>query len=349
MRITKTLVDTTPCPEKGQVILRDSSLPGFGLRLTPTCKSFIVEGVVNGSRKRVTIGRYGSINLEDARAEAQRILTAMAEGKDPTIPAEKPPTLAEVMDRFLQERAMKPETKKTYRSLVERSMPDWLKLPVNALSKEMILNRHQSLVKPTRCGTDNKSCANSAMQVLRVLMNFAAAKYDLAGLTNPTEALKYRWFRQEARQGVIPDSKLRQFYEAVIKQPKIARDFILLLLFTALRRSEGAGLKWTDIDFEASTLIIEADHNKSNRVHTLPLTPITTAILQSRLPAESEFVFPGRYEGHINEPRAVLAHLRQEMGWNWILHDLRSNHEFRIITSKRLENHRAHDSHQLAV
>ena len=156
MRITKTLIDTTPCPEKGQVILRDSTLPGFGLRLTPTCKAFIVEGVVNGTRKRVTIGRYGSINLDDARAEAQRILTGMAEGKDPTIPAEKPPTLAEVMDRFLQEREMKPETKKTYRSLVERSMPDWLKLPVNALNKEMILGRHQALVKPTRCGTDNK-------------------------------------------------------------------------------------------------------------------------------------------------------------------------------------------------
>ena len=44
---------------------------------------------------------------------------------------------------------MKPETKKTYRSLVERSMPDWLKLPVNALNKEMILGRHQALVKPT--------------------------------------------------------------------------------------------------------------------------------------------------------------------------------------------------------
>ncbi len=74
------------------------------------------------------------------------------------------PTLAEVMDRYLQERAMKFETKKSYRSLVERSKSDWLKLPVNALSKEMILTRHQQLVKPTRCGTDNKACANSAMQ-----------------------------------------------------------------------------------------------------------------------------------------------------------------------------------------
>jgi len=269
------------------------------------------------------------MNLEDARQEAQKILADWKLGIDlskmPPVP-----TLSEVLECFLLERSMKLETKKTYRSLIERSMHDWLKLPVNALSKEMILSRHQQLVKPTRCGTENRACANSAMQVLRCLLNFAAAKYDLAGLANPTEALKYRWYRVEARQGVIPDAQLPKFYRAVMKQPKIARDFILLLLFTGLRRNEAAALKWANVDFANGTLTIEAESNKSNRVHTLPLTPMLTAILQSRLPSDeqeeaepSEFVFPGRYEGHINEPRAVLAHLRAEMGWQWILHDLR--------------------------
>ena len=233
-RITKALIETESCPERGQRIIRDLDLKGFGVRLTPHCKSYIVEGRVNGTQRRCTLGRLNELPLEQARKEAQKILADWKLGID-LVKLPPVPTLQEVMDRFLQERAMKPETKKTYRSLVERSLPDWLKLPVNALSKEMILNRHQQLVKPTRTGTNNQSCANAAMQVLRALMNYAAAKYDLAGLTNPTEALKYRWFRQEVRQGVIPDSKLRQFYEAVMKQPKIARDFILLLLFTGLR------------------------------------------------------------------------------------------------------------------
>jgi integrase len=322
-RLTRTFVETQVCPARGQIIIRDTDIKGLGLRLTPNCKSFIVERRVNGTQHRVTLGQFPSISVEVARKEAQRILTDMAAGIDPTIPPLKPPTLAEVLDRYLAERPMKPETKRTYRSLVERLLPDWLKLPITSISREMILTRHQGLLRTTRCGTENKSCANSTMQVLRTLINFAACKYGLEP-DNPTDALKYRWYRQEARQGTIPDGKLPDFYRAVMRQEsKIARDFILLLLFSGLRRGEAARLKWADINLDARTLTIAAAHNKSNRVHVLPLTEMLVAILQSRLPAESEYVFPGRYDGHISEPRAPLAKLRQQMGWQWLLHDLR--------------------------
>jgi integrase len=322
-KLTRTFVETQVCPERGQIIIRDTEIKGLGLRLTPNCKSFIVERRVNGTQHRVTLEHFPSLSVEAARKEAQRLLSDMAAGVDPTIPPVKPPTLEEVLDRYLQERSMKPETKRTYRSLVERLLPDWLRLPINSISREMILTRHQGLLRPTRCGTDNKSFANSTMQVLRTLINFAACKYGLEP-DNPTDALKYRWYRQEARQGTIPDAKLPCFYRAVMAQEsKIARDFILFLLFSGLRRNEAARLKWTDINFDARTLTVEGEHNKSNRVHVLPLTEMLTAILQSRLLAEAEYVFPGRYDGHLNEPRAPLAQLRQQMGWHWLLHDLR--------------------------
>ena len=192
--------------------------------------------------------------------------------KNRTVPAATPPTLQELLDRFLAERQMKVQTKKTYRRLIERSMPEWLKLPVTAITREMILQKHQQLIKPTRCGTDNKACANAAMQVLRVLMNYAGD----SGLevANPTDALKYRWYRSEAREGVIPDAQLPKFFRAIMsQQSKIARDYILLLLFTGLRRNEAATLKWSCVDLEAKTLTIPAGFNKSKRDHVLPLTP----------------------------------------------------------------------------
>jgi integrase len=329
-KTTKTFVETQVCPARGQIIIRDTDIKGLGLRLTPNCKSFIVERRVNGTQHRVTLGHFPGMSVEAARKEAQRIMADMAAGIDPTIPPLKPPTLAEVLDRYLVERSMKPETKQTYRSLMERLLPDWLNLPITSITREMILTRHQGLLRPTRCGTENKACANSTMQVLRTLINFAACKYGLEP-DNPTDALKLRWYRQEARQGTIPDAKLPAFYGAVMRQEsKIARDFILFLLFSGLRRGEAARLKWADINFDARTLTVEAEHNKSNRIHVLPLTEMLTALLQSRLPAESEYVFPGRYDGHISEPRAPLAKLRKQMGWNWLLHDLRrkrcSNH-----------------------
>lgn len=322
MKITKTLIDGTPCPVKGQTILRDSTLPGFGIRLTPTCKSYVVESVIKGVRKRVTLGRCSTINVEEARKEAQRILNDMASGIEPVV--SKAPTLNEVMSKYFQERTlMKDKTKRSYRSLIERSMPDWLELPVTAITKEMVLTRHKDLIRPTRCGTDNKACANSALQILRSLMNFAGDYYPQA-ISNPTDAMKYRWYRKTIREGTIPDSDLARFFRVIMADEcKIARDFVLLLLFTGLRRSEAKCLRWQDIDFDKKIMTIDAEFTKSKRTHVLPLTPIMIAILQSRLPAESEFIFPGRHEGHINEPRAVLARWRAAMGWHWLLHDLR--------------------------
>src|SRR5262249_10923722 len=72
-------------------------------------------------------------------------------------------------------------------------------------------------------------------------------------------------------------------------------------------------------------LTVLAEWNKSQREHTLPLTDITCAILESRLKlvGNSPFVFPGRQCGHMNEYRAVLLRLRKQMGWDWIWHDCR--------------------------
>ena len=256
-------------PSQRAVDLKRFSLPGFGIRLTPSCKTFIVEGMLRGTRRRWSIGRYPTINLDDARREAQHLLSNGIAGAAP-----KPkviPNLAQLLDAYFASRhIMKPVTKKTYRSLVERLFSDWLGLPISAISKEMVMQRHEDLIRPTRCGTDNKACANRAMHVLRALFNFAGHHYEQDGHSminsNPTDAMRWRWYKIEARQGVIPDKKLPEFYRAVMTQPsKIARDFILVLLFTWLRRNEASKLKWADINFEASTLTIPASSNKSSR------------------------------------------------------------------------------------
>ncbi len=43
-KISKALIETESCPERGQRIIRDLDLKGLGVRLTPHCKSYIVEG-----------------------------------------------------------------------------------------------------------------------------------------------------------------------------------------------------------------------------------------------------------------------------------------------------------------
>ena len=83
-KLTKRLIDATPCPAKGQVFLRDDELAGVALRLTPGRKTFIIEKRLQRRLHRVTIGAYGAYTIEQAGQKAHAMLQAVFEGHDPT-------------------------------------------------------------------------------------------------------------------------------------------------------------------------------------------------------------------------------------------------------------------------
>jgi len=68
-KFTKKQVQAIEAPARGQrLVFRDTQTPHLCLRVTPTAKTFYWEKTVNGSQKRVTIGRFPEINVEQARA-----------------------------------------------------------------------------------------------------------------------------------------------------------------------------------------------------------------------------------------------------------------------------------------
>jgi hypothetical protein len=57
-KLTKQVIDEAPFPSAGQVLVRDTELPGFGLRVTKGRKSFILEKRIHGRMRRLTIGPW---------------------------------------------------------------------------------------------------------------------------------------------------------------------------------------------------------------------------------------------------------------------------------------------------
>jgi hypothetical protein len=84
-KLTGKLIETVALPSEKQVILRDSELKGFGLRLTPGGMSYVVEARVNGKTRRLTVGIADLLSVEDARKEAIRLLAQMTTGTDPQL------------------------------------------------------------------------------------------------------------------------------------------------------------------------------------------------------------------------------------------------------------------------
>lgn len=82
--LTKSLIDKLPFAIDGkQITIYDKTLLGFGIRIGLTSKTFIVyKRIANGSPKRITLGKYGSITVEQARQLAQEELFNLSKGVD---------------------------------------------------------------------------------------------------------------------------------------------------------------------------------------------------------------------------------------------------------------------------
>lgn len=368
VKLTKSIVDTiNPVLDKDQVFYRDENLKGFALRVTSTgMKSFVVETRIEGKVKRITLGKYGAITVEEARKQAKNLLGQIARGDNPI--AEKKSnkiklmTLDAVLNDYLKARKdLKEFTVTDYRNVLRQVIPDWLNKPLINITREMIAKRHAEYGI-----TNSKARSNYAMRVLRAVFNFAVHEYQLENgqpiiSVNPVEYLSHTrsWFRVDRKNTVIKSHQLAEWHEGLMRlteqedypQAMMWRDYFLLILFTGLRRMEAASLPWKDIDFKARTFTVQ--DTKNREIHTLPMSDFLYELfLRRRQSKTSEFVFPAPSKtGHIMEPRKAMLKVAELSGVTFTVHDLRRTFattaeslDLPAYALKRLLNHKmTHD------
>ncbi len=364
VKLTKTVVDKAPIPaNKGQLFLRDSALQGFGLRITRTgTKSFIVEKRINGKVRRMTLGKYGALTVEQARREAQKQLAKIAMGTDPIAEKRtrqaKAATLEQAFNDFLQARkSLKPKTVKGYRHSITHYLYRWLNKPITEITPQMVSRKHREI------GTQNgKPQANLVFRTLKAVLNFAKYEYldgnNQPVLTgNPVDILSHTraWYPTQRRQTVIKAHQLGAWYAAVQKlkaadkptSAHVIADFLTFVLFTGLRFNEAASLRWEQIDSQDHTLFLP--NPKNGQPFTLPLSDFLITLLEERkLLAVNDFVFPNREgTGHLVDPRKQMAQVTAETGIEFKVHDLRRTFitvaeslDISPYALKRLVNHK---------
>jgi site-specific recombinase XerD len=107
-KITKRSVDALRRSEDGrEAVLWDTDLKGFGVRMQhSSIKSYILHYRIGAGRsaplRKLTIGKHGSPwTPETARAEAKRLLSVVAQGKDPAGAKSDSLTVGQLCDRYL--------------------------------------------------------------------------------------------------------------------------------------------------------------------------------------------------------------------------------------------------------
>ena len=197
-----------------------------------------------------------------------------------------------------------------------------------------------------RTPPSGQSTANRTMRVLRAIWNDLSDRDPTLPPANPVR-LRRAWFPQPQRTRMVRSDELPAFVAAVYSlENAVAKDYILALLFTGLRRREAATLTWDDVDFGARVIRLPAARTKSGQKLDLPMSSFVFDLLVARRAiGRGDYVFPAK-TGHIAEPKFPLQAVADRCGVYVSAHDLRrtfvtvaESADFSYSALKALVNH----------
>lgn len=303
----------------------------FGVRVSAQSKTFFVSKRVNGIMTRVSVGRFSEqMPVEVARKEAAIKLVEMDAGRNPNTAKRKvkadSKTLEDLFNmKLTTQKSLK--LKNTTRSFYERTYKLHLSRWNNKRAKEITLEEVTAL--HTSIGKESPYAANAVVKILRGLLSFQESM-DLT-YRNPLKCFSeiIGMFAEEPRKVFIEENELPAWYEAVNGLwNDTAKDYVLTLLFTGLRRTEGMKLRWEDIDLDNNIMTIPAENTKNKHIHIIPIPSPLQAILNSRkaICGGGVYVFPSATgkAGHITTIQHIVKELVDTPGVaDFQLHDIR--------------------------
>ena len=322
MKAKKPLTDRAilhlkPAPIGKRRIVWDALVPGLAVRVTEKgVKTFVLVTRYPGSPNPVprSLGIYGAISLEAARAKARDWLSLIAGGIDPDQHAarKREQTFQAISEQYFLRKAKDHRSRaKSEATLARLVYPSFGPRPIEAINRSDIV-RLLDRIEDER-GT---VMANRTLGIINRVMNFHASRSDdfrspiVRGMARGTE---------QARSRILSDDELRAIWKATADYP-VYGALLRFILLTATRRSEAGQMRWAELNGDR-TWIIPAARYKTNLDHVIPLSELALSVLPER---NGEFVFSkngqqaiggyGRHKQAIDEASGVSE---------WVVHDLR--------------------------
>jgi len=305
---------------------------GLYLRVFPSgVKSWIFRYNFEKAPRRMTLGKYPTMGLAEARKMHRLAMDDVEKGIDPGKAAQaarieqlEAPTFKALLDEFWDQELRLCKTADERRRLVDRdATPVWGDRKVAGIKRRDVVLLVDSVRKRAPI------TANRLLGVLSRMFAFAAER----GIIEDSPATKIKRPSERPRERVLSDEEIRLFWEGLDKvdvypTTKLALRFVLV---TGQRAGEVTGLPWAEVDGEWWGL--PPDRMKEGKAHRVPLSPLALEILnESRnYSNDSGFVFTSssrsRGEGHITPntiSRGLQRHL-PELGITvpFVPHDLR--------------------------
>ena len=335
-KLTKRSVESHPLDISKRILLWDTDITGFCLRIYPTGRKTYFFKYRNAYKegKFYKIGVHGNITTEQAREKAKALALKVNTGNDPSeAKASKDfhPTVADLAKQYLELHA---ENEKRPKSIWEdKSM---LK---NYILKEFGVRRVTSIttedIQRLHAGMNQKKIrSNRILSLLHKMFSLAiqwkwCTENPAAGIKKYPEDKRTRWLQEKEIKKLI---KVLNTYP----DPKVA-NILRLLLLTGARKHEILSATWDQFDLKKGVWTKLAHTTKQKKTEHCPLSSAVLDILNTmhKAKTDSPFLFPGKIEGQpIKDIKKSWVTIKKQANLeDFRIHDLRHTYASHLVSS----------------
>jgi integrase len=287
---TKAVENLKPDPGK-RIEVPDPALAGLYLIVQPSAaKSWALRYRFDGKPAKLTLGRWPSMGVAEARAAATASLEILDHGRNPA--GEKKAKaaafdqsdrdkLAAVIELFLKRHASHNRRGNDVAAMFRREiMAKWGSRDIQSISKRDVIEVLDAIVD-----RGSPVTANRLRAYLNTLFNWAKGRDIIQA--NPLDGIKPP-APEKARDRVLTPYEIRLFWQATAGMEYPFRPLYRVLVLTGQRLREVAEMTWQEVDGDTWTL--PGSRSKNGDEHVVPLSPEVVAILEA-LPRIGRFIF----------------------------------------------------------
>ena len=304
----------------------DRRVTGLALRLAASGrKTWCVFFRVNRRLRRMTLGHYPAVTLQEARTRARQVLAEVAlHGTDPAahrLDTRHGATVADLADEYLRRHA-KPHKKswpEDQRIITRELLPHWRHRLVTDVTRRDV----HALIDAV--ADHAPVMANRVLALVRGMLNFAVAHEWIA--SNPAALVK-KPSPERTRERVLNAAEIRALWAALDDLSPTMRRVFKARLLTGQRGGEVVRMQWSDVELETGMWTIPGSETKNGHPHRVPLTTPVVALLREQrasVPDHIPWVFANALgSGSVHHrARKVPRQLTRRLGFHFRGHDLR--------------------------
>jgi integrase len=301
--VTERMVSKLKAPAKGNYVVYDGQVPGFGARITAAgVIAFVLDyRNAHGVKRRVTIGQWPEWPAEAARNEALDLRKKIRDGTDPLDERREKrekllsePTVADLAERYMREHSRVHNRKSHVRN--NQSMLDNLILArlgqrrVSAVGKpdvEALLAWVNS--RPGKKKTRYR--ANRCHSLVRAMF-YKAIDWGWYVGKNPAKGVIR--FHEDRHEAWLTEEQLEALDRAITQYGRNCGEAIRLLILTGAREMEIVAARWDMFDLQRKVWNKPSHHVKEKKTEHTQLNDATLMVLQRmKKRAVGPYLFPG--------------------------------------------------------